>query len=93
MVKTPEFDDREVFGASGEGRPLRPPQSITVAEGMRVQLRYKGKRAFVRVTKVLKAQALFRGVVQHFDQMTLEHEGLKYGDAVEFSYEKIEHLE
>ena len=92
MVKTPNFDDRQVFGVISPGDSPFQPQDITVTPGMAVYLRYEGKVVSIDVTEVLEEQAEFQGVVRHFEDNTLEHEGLKQGDVVQFPYDKIEHI-
>lgn len=92
MAKTPVFEERKMFGASSENRPVAAPESIRITEGAVVDLRYEGKTVAIRVTKVIQPQAEFEGAVEAFDQHEIEHGDLKQGDVVRFSYQKIEHI-
>lgn len=65
---------------------------ILITEGAEVDLRYQGKAANIRVSRVLKPQAEFEGVVQAFENSEIEHGDLKHGDVVRFAYDKIEHI-
>ena len=92
MVKHPEFEERTYFGASGE-RPVTPVEDILVSVGDDVDLGYQGKTVSIEVTRVIEQQALFEGRVIGFVGHGLEHGDLKHGDLVQFSYEKIRHIQ
>ena len=84
MVKTPEFEERMMFGATSEKRPIATPESIHITPGAVVDLRYKGKTASIRVTKVLQPQTEFEGEIEAFEHEP-EHAGLEQGDVVRFA--------
>ena len=92
MVKTPEFDERPYFGASSVGHPIAAPETIKITEGAVVDLAYKKKMATIRVTRIIKPQEEFEGMIEAFDRYELEHAGLKQGDEVRFPYSKIAHI-
>ena len=91
MVKTPIFEERMMFGATSEKRPVATPESIRITEGAVVDLRYKGKTVSIRVTKVVRPQAEFEGAIEAFEHEP-EHADLKQGEVVRFPYDKIEHI-
>ncbi len=91
MVKTPEFEERMMFGATSEKRPIATPESIKITEGAVVDLRYKGKTASICITKVIQPQAEFEGAIEAFEYEP-EHADLKQGDLVRFTYDKIQHI-
>lgn len=80
-----------MFGASSTGRPIATPESIIITEGAVVDLRYEGKAASIRVTKVIKPQPEFEGAIGAFEHEP-EHADLKQGDVVRFNYDKIQHI-
>ena len=80
-----------MFGATSEKRPVAAPESIQITEGAMVDLRYKGKTASIRVTKVIQPQAEFEGAIEAFEHEPA-HADLTQGDVVRFPYEKIQHI-
>lgn len=90
MIKTPEFEEPLSFGASTDELPC-DYENIRITEGAVVDLRYKGKTASVRVTKVIRPQAEFEGAIEAFEHEP-EHADLKQGDVVQFGYDKIQHI-
>ena len=81
-----------MFGATTEKLPIEI-ESIRITEGAVVDLRYKGKTASIRVTKVIRPQAEFEGAIEAFaPEYELEHADLKHGDVVRFAYDKIQHI-
>lgn len=91
MVKTPEFERPLGFGASSGRLPIEF-EKIRITPGAVVDLRYKGKTATIRVTKVVTPQSEFIGEIEGFDGMEFEHQGLKSCDEVRFAYDKIQHI-
>lgn len=91
MTQTPEFDTPKKFGINTAKLP-QEPGDIHITAGAEVSLRYKGKCAIIRVTKVIQPQSEFEGMLESFEGNELEHDGLKYGDEVHFAYDKIEHI-
>src|SRR5437763_5841041 len=71
------------------GEQLTPESPIT--EGQQVQLRFKGKEVLVRVTKVETPQKTYERHIVGFPSADtpLELDGLKPGDIVGFSHDRI----
>lgn len=92
MVKYPKFEKPVEFGATSEGRPIAAPEEIKITEGVVVDLKYEGKLASVRVTKVIKPQKEFEGMIQDFNQTDTQHGELKSGDVVGFTDDDIGHI-
>ena len=92
MVKNPEFEERTYFGASGD-RPITPVEDIIVSPGDAVDLGYEGKTVSIRIARVIEEQASFEGRVIEFVGHGLEHGDLKHGELVQFSYDKIRHIQ
>lgn len=90
MIKTPKFEEPLSFGATTDELPC-DYENIRITEGAVVDLRYKGKTASIRVTKVVRPQAEFEGAIEAFEHEP-EHADLKQGDVVRFTYDKIQHI-
>jgi len=91
MAKTPEFEDRKMFGATSERLPINI-ESIRITAGAVVDLLYEGKTVTIAVTNVIQPQAEFDGIVESFDRYEIEHARLRQGDVVRFGYDKIQHI-
>ena len=98
-LKYPEFDDPKTFGsemdgATAAGRRVALTPETPMTEGQQVQLRFKGKEVLVRVTKVETPQKTYEGHIVGFPSADtpLELDGLKPGDIVGFSHDRIARL-
>jgi hypothetical protein len=92
MVKILNFDRPRFFGATGEGSPSRHPESVSIVEGMSLNLIYKTVSMTVKVTKVVAPQLEFEGSIEYFNRNDIEFDGLHHGDLIRFLHGDIEHI-